>query len=168
MTICFVAFLLLWKPDPARLLLKKYGLLLFPPSLCRLIGPDTWFKNLFLLLWLPHALFPLCLPPLPVSFPPDCSAHRSLHFTLLEAMTHSRIVPLHHRLHWGDQEVTISKWGGGVRMGYPPAFRQPRSVTFMIILLFQYSHDVSGRSGPGLRRFRPKENSGRSAGVLCH
>ena len=55
-----------------------------------------------------------------------------------------------------------------VRMGYPPAFRQPRSVTFMIILLFQYSHDVSGRSGPGFRRFRPKENSGRSAGVLCH
>ena len=55
-----------------------------------------------------------------------------------------------------------------VRMGYSPAFRQPRSVTFMIILLFQYSHDVSGRSGPGFRRFRPKENSGRSAGVLCH
>ena len=55
-----------------------------------------------------------------------------------------------------------------VRMGYSPAFRQPRSVTFMIILLFQYSQDVSGRSGPGLRRFRPKENSGRSAGVLCH
>ena len=56
----------------------------------------------------------------------------------------------------------------GVRMDYSPAFRQPRSVTFMIILLFQYSHDISGRSGPGLRRFRPKENSGRSAGVLCH
>ena len=59
-------------------------------------------------------------------------------------------------------------WSFQCKVGLFSGFLAAQNKTFMIILLFQYSHIVSGCFWTQFRGFWPKENPGRSAGVLCH
>ena len=54
------------------------------------------------------------------------------------------------------------------KLGSYPGFPAAPECDIMIIRSFRSTPYVSGRSGSGFWGFRPKENSGRPAGVLCH